>query len=323
MEARVSIVVPTWNRKDLIGACLESLGAQTFRAFEVVVVDDGSTDGTEAFLAEAYPDVRVVRLEQNRGFCVAANAGIRAAQRELVFLLNNDMTLEPDCLEKLVAAADASDAAMFGPLVLFQDEPETIYSAGDAQRQDGRPESIGFRCTRAFHFPDRVFGVSAGAGLYRREVFDKIGLFDERFVAYFEDSDLNFRARLAGFDADFVEGAVAYHIGSASLEGRNWWRTRQCCRNHVLLVVKNMPASLIVRYARIIFKERRHQIRRLFSACRAEFGALGAFARLLGTWASIWAALPHAIRERRRIQRQRVLGPDEIDQLLTLGLSYR
>ncbi len=318
MNPRLAIVIPTWNRKELLLECLASLQAQTFREFETIVVDDGSTDGTAGMIEHEYPAVRLVRLPENCGFCVAANTGIRRAPRELVMLLNNDMTLEPDCLAHLIAAADADDAALFAPLVLWRDDPTTIYSAGDRQRANGRPESIGFRCPLdGFAFPETVFGVSAGAGLYRRAVFDRVGLLDERFIAYFEDSDLNFRARLAGFRAAFVREAVAYHVGSASIGGRTWWRARQCYRNHALLVLKNMPARLLLRNAPAILAEQLHQFRRTFSAARAEFGALRAVGVVLSARLSILRQVPRALAERRRIQLSRTLGTAELAALLT------
>ncbi len=318
MSAKLSIVIPTYNRRDLIADCLASLKQQSRCADEIVVVDDGSTDDTVAFVAREDPDVRVVRLERNAGFCVAVNAGIRVATGDLIFLLNNDMTLAGDCLERLVEAAEESDAALFAPLVLFHDEPDIVYSAGDRQRVNGRPESIGFRCKReGFEVPVCIVGVSGGAGMYRRQVFDRIGLLEEGFIAYFEDSDLNLRARLAGLDAAFVGEAVAYHVGSASLSGKTWWRSRQCYRNHALLVLRNYPFPLLVRHGLAILGERVHQTCRALSSARAEFGMVRALGIWCVAWLSIWAALPSCLRARRRIQSERRVTVKEFEKLLT------
>ena len=315
---KLSIVIPSWNGRDLLAACLESIRAQTFHDFEVVVVDDGSSDNTAEMLAQRYPDARVIRTPENVGFCNAVNAGIQHNSGDLVLLLNNDMTLDSDFLAQLVAAADATTAALFAPLVLWRDDPEIIYSAGDKQFANGRPESVGFRCKlEGFPFTENVFGVSAGAGLYRRAVFDSVGLLDPRFNIYFSDSDLSFRARLAGFEARFVRGAVAYHVGSASLFGRTLKRTQQCFINHVMLVVKNMPARLWLRYAGGICAERLHQARRLFSAARVEFGAFRAGLVLLQSAVAIARLMPHALRERRRIQRTRRVTDDALEALLS------
>ena len=314
---RVSIVIPTWNRKQLLADCLRSIATQSRAPDEVIVVDDGSTDGTAEFVKNEFPFACVVRLEQNRGFCVAINAGIRATSCELLLLLNNDMTLGPAFVESLVRAASGSDAAMFAPLVLFRDEPDLIYCAGDRQLANGRPESIGFRTPRGgFDHPGRIFGVSAGAGLYRHEVFESVGLFDERFVAYFEDSDLNLRARLAGFQAEYVPDAVAYHVGSASLDGKYWWRSRQCYRNHALLVLKNYPIPLMIRTCPSIARERFHQFGRSLYSARSEFGILKAVMVVLGVWCELVGALPHVVRSRRRIDIIRRLPSSELRAML-------
>ncbi|MBX7256854.1 MAG: glycosyltransferase family 2 protein [Candidatus Hydrogenedentes bacterium] len=320
MVPRVSVIVPTWNHKEMLGDCLYSLETQTYDAMEIVVVDDGSTDGTAEFVHLYFPGVRVIRQEKNRGFCAAVNAGIRSAATEYIILLNNDMTVHSKFVAWLVSAADSSNAALFAPLVLFRDDLTYIYCAGDMQLRNGRPESIGYRSFESgFQEPDEIFGVSAGAALYRREVFEQVGLFDERFHAYFEDSDFNFRARLAGFTAKFVRAALAYHVGSASLEGRTWWRSRQCYRNHALLVLKNFPLPVLIRNAPGILMERFNQTSRLLSSARAEFGLARALCILMKTWLSMMTAIPHCLAERRRIQRSRKISIPELNRLLDMA----
>jgi len=313
---KVSVVIPSWNGKDLLSDCLASLDRQSFRDFETIVVDDGSTDGTVESVRQHYPSAQVIVFPSNRGFCHAVNAGIEAARGDLILLLNNDMTLDARFFENLVRAADSSSSALFAPLILWRDEPRTIYAAGDLQRANGRPESFGFRCPLdGFRLPERIFGITAGAGLYRREVFERIGLFDPAFKIYFSDSDMSFRARLAGFGAELVSAAIAYHVGSASLAGRTLPRTRQCYINHVMLLVKNMPFSLALRHAPAIVFERLHQARRLLSAARSEGGSVYAFRQLLSAWIAMLTLLPHAFNERRRIQKLCFLAPSELDAL--------
>ena len=315
---KVSVVIPTFNRCDLAVACLTSLRGQRFRDFEVIVADDGSTDDTAATLARNFAEAQVISLEDNRGFAVAVNTGIRAARGEWIFLLNNDMILAEGCLEALVTRAEAQGGDMAAPLVLWRDEPHIVYSAGDLIRVGGRPESHGFRVPREqLQLPGQIFGVSAGAGLYRRAIFDAVGLLDEIFGAYFEDSDLCFRARLAGFSAVLVPEAEAFHKGSASLEGRNWWRTQQCYRNHALIVLKNMPLAMQLHYAPEIYAERLNQTARLFSALRADRGALRAFIGVLRAKLDLWLRAPGALRARRQIQQSRTLSNQALDDLLT------
>ncbi len=316
-RSALTIVVPTYNRIELLRECLASLDAQTFTDFEVLIVDDGSEEDIESFAATEFPHARVLRLSQNAGFAAAVNTGLREIRTDRVMLLNNDMTLKAECIEKLMHALEEGPAAMVAPLVLWKDDPKTIYSAGDRVRRNGRPESIGFRCPREnFDFSETVFGVSAGAAVYRKEVFERVGLLDERFVAYFEDVDLSFRARLAGFEAACVPDAVAYHVGSASQLGKTWWRSRQCYRNHALLVLKNMPLALLIRYAPRLYREHLHQARMLVSSARGEFGLLRALLEWVRAWLEIVALLPHALGARRHRMRTRTISDTALDALL-------
>lgn len=314
----VSVVIPTYNRRDLIERCLESLSKQTEPELDVIVVDDGSTDGTAAWLAEEHPGVRVEVMPENRGFAAATNAGIRAASGDWILLLNNDVTLEAECIARMRAAAEQAGADIVAAMILWDDDRGRIYSAGDRMRKDGRPEPIGFRAHReAFALPESIFGATAACGLFRREIFDRVGLLDETFGAYFEDSDLCFRARLAGFRAVLAPDAVAYHIGSASQGGRTWWRSAQCCRNHALLLEKNMPDALREKHAALIAAERRHQWRRLWSSARAELGTLSALGVV---WSYAWSlqrALPESRRARTEIQAAAQVTAEELDAWLT------
>jgi GT2 family glycosyltransferase len=298
----ITIIIPVYNRVDLLRDCLDSLGRQSCSGFRLMVVDDASQEDVASCVMDAAPDALFIRRDENGGFARAVNDGLRRAETPLVFLLNSDMTLEPDCLERLADGLLDSGAAMACPLVLFRDDPDIIYSAGDTIRRGGRPESIGFRRPLAgFTYDRHPFGVSAGAALYRREIFDTVGLFDETFVAYFEDADLCMRARAAGFRAACVPEAVAYHVGSASLAGNTLWRTRQCYLNHALLVRKHYSGARYWRELPWILRERLHQTRRLLSANRAEGGARFALAE----WRAARRELAVALRRVSRASHPR------------------
>jgi GT2 family glycosyltransferase len=302
----VLVIIPVYNRSDLLRDCLASLRRQTYTAFRVLVIDDASQENVAASVSEAHPEAEYVRRETNGGFARAVNDGLRRADTPLVFLLNSDMTLEPDCVEKLVVGMREAGAAMACPLVLFRDQPDTIYSAGDTILRGGRPVSIGFRQPHAGLQCDRQpFGVSAGAALYTRELFDAVGLFDEQYIAYFEDADLCMRARAAGFEAACVPEAVAYHVGSASLAGSTIWRTHQCHRNHALLVFKNYTFAQLMRDAPWILRERMHQSRRLFSAHRAAHGTIHAVRAQLAAAAGVIRLTLTALFDRRTNARER------------------
>jgi GT2 family glycosyltransferase len=301
VAAELSIVIPTYRRTDLLVECLKSLRAQSFSDFGVIVVDDASPQDVASSVCAVLPDAEVIRRVVNGGFAKAANEGIRAADSPFVMLLNDDMTLAPDCLSLLMNAMRESRVAMVCPLVLFRDQPEVIYSAGDRITRGGRPESIGYRQPRAgFEFERKPWGVSAGAAIYTRALFDAIGYFDESFVAYFEDSDLCWRARNAGFEAVCVLEAVAYHVGSASQAGSTLWRTRQCYRNHASLVAKNLKPGEFLSRMPWIAAERIHQASRVVSAARAESGLVGAMMLYAQSAAGMLKALSAALATRRR-----------------------
>lgn len=313
-DTALTVVVPTFNQSALLAACLRSLDEQTLPPDQVIVVDDGSDEDIGAIARAAFPEVRVIRMERNGGFCRAANAGLRAADTPYALLLNNDMTLARDCIAALMR--DADPRAIRTPLVLFSADPGTIYCAGDRVLTNGRPEPIGFRERRdGFALPDRIFGCTGGAALISQDVFRAIGYFDETFVAYFEDADFCMRARWAGFECALVADAAAYHVGSASLGGKTWWRSRQCFRNHGLLVLKHFPLAAALRYYPAIVRERLHQASMALSSARAEFGLLKAIGVLVGAAASLAAAVPRAIGS--RLRRRRTISGREFAALLT------
>jgi GT2 family glycosyltransferase len=246
--ARVTVVIPNWNGERFLELCLSSLKRQSFEDFETILVDNGSTDGSLELIARYFPEVRVVSLEENRGFSAAANAGITTSGSELVALLNNDTEQEPGWLAALVRAADSHpDAGSFASKMLDFQDRRMLDGAGDALRLSGLPYRLGHgELDRGqFESPDAVFGACGAAALYRRRMLDEVGLFDEDFFAYCEDGDLSFRARLAGYGCRYVPEAVVYHVGSASTGGKRSPRaTSLGTRNSLSLLVKNLPLSV-------------------------------------------------------------------------------
>lgn len=246
---RVSVVIPNWNTRKFLGMCLTSLGQQTFRDFEVVLVDSGSTDGSLAFMRENFPEVEVVALRENRGFAAAVNAGIAASGSEFVVLLNNDTEQDPGWLESLVRAADAHpEAGLFATKMISHSDRRYLDGAGDSIRPDGLPYRLGHGEIDRGQF-DRaayVFGACAGAAMYRRRLFEEVGAFDEDFGSYCEDGDLNFRAQLAGHRCLYVPEAVVYHVGGGATGGkRSRTATRLGSRNSLNSLVKNLPLALV------------------------------------------------------------------------------
>jgi GT2 family glycosyltransferase len=218
MPRSAAVVIPVWNGRRWLDGCLDSVLAQTRSADELIVVDNGSTDGSAKHVAERYPEVRLVRLPENTGFAGGANAGFRTAGTEVVALVNQDVRLEPDWLERACAALEAvPGAASVATKMLDLSDPSLLYDTGDILRRDGVCEQRG-RFTQddgRYDQPGEVFGACAGAALYRREAVLELGGFEERFFLYLEDADLALRLRLAGWTCVY-EPAVALHAGEGS-----------------------------------------------------------------------------------------------------------
>jgi len=214
----VAVVIPNYNGARWLPGVVESVAAQTVAPAEVLVVDDGSTDGS-AEVAEA-AGARVLRLERNGGFARAANAGVAATSAEAVALVNTDVVLDDVWLESVVFALGERDATVATKLVDLED-PAVLYSAGDVLRRDGVAEQRGRfeRDTGAYDAPGDVFSACAGAALYRRAAFDAVGGFDERLGMYLEDVELGLRLRLAGWGCAWEPRAVARHAGGGSSGG--------------------------------------------------------------------------------------------------------
>ena len=245
---KVTIIIPNYNGAHFLKPCLEKLKKQTFQDFETLVVDNGSEDGSLALLREFYPEVRVISLEKNQGFSRAVNAGLRVSRSPYVILLNNDTEPEPGYVEALVKSIGRSKRIFsVSPKMIQLHDRGLIDDAGDlytivgwaAQRGVGQP-------VEEYDRPCRIFSACAGAAIYRRPVFEKIGCFDELHFAYLEDLDVGFRAKLSGYRNEYCPEAVVYHVGSGTSGSRyNSFKVRLAARNSVYLNYKNMPAAML------------------------------------------------------------------------------
>ncbi len=246
---RVSVIVPNWNGAEHLQECLESLQRQKFRDFEVVLVDNGSSDDSLSLVEREFPWVRIVRNHANLGFSAAVNAGIRATDSEYLVLLNNDTRAREDWLERLVSAMDATPDASFAACrMLRYDPPHRIDSAGDRfSLLRGGGVNIGAGESAENHDqPAWVFGACAGAALYRRNLFDDIGLFDEDFFLVFEDVDISLRACVAGHRCLYVPEAIVYHKRGASTDVQSVDVATRSFRNFVWVAGKNLPLPLLM-----------------------------------------------------------------------------
>lgn len=247
----ISVIIPNWNGLRWLPDCLAALRTQSFRDFETVLVDNGSTDGSPEWVRQNAPEVRIIELGRNTGFAGAVNAGIRATAAPLVALLNTDTRVDSAWLSALrnaLAAADGRVGAVCGKL-LCMDRPDRIENAGDTLSWQGAAEKRGHgESSDRWDAPGEIFSVCAGAVLYRRAFFDAVGLFDESFFAYLEDVDLGLRGRLRGWTFRYEPRALALHEGHGSgLPSARY--VRLITANRIRLLLKNLPGRMLFRHA--------------------------------------------------------------------------
>ncbi len=244
MDIRTSIVIPNYNGEAYLRPCLDSLRRQTVPA-EIIVVDNGSTDGSARLVAEEYPEVSLVRLPENTGFCGAVNTGIRCSDgMKYVILLNNDTTADPSFTSELIRAMEEDDSVFSCQAKrLKMDQPDLIDDAGDLYCALGWAFARGKGKHRdKYTRREEIFSACAGAAIYRKTILDEIGTFDENHFAYLEDCDIGWRARLYGYKNMFVPAALVYHVGSAASGSvYNLFKVRNTSRNSIYLISKNMP----------------------------------------------------------------------------------
>ena len=231
--ALLSVIIVNWNSRDDLRTCLISLKEQDYAALEVIVVNNGSHDGSADMVAEQFPRFTLLRETENLGFAEACNRGIVASHGAWVAMLNNDAVADPRWASELAQAAAAAptECGMLQSLMLYVDRPnivnstgiELAYSGGGRDRNEGEVQTA----ATAPH-PQDIFCPSAGAAAYRRSMLDAIrlpsGYFDRLHFMYYEDMDLGWRARLAGFTALYIPRAIVHHRwhGSTKRRGRAW-----------------------------------------------------------------------------------------------------
>lgn len=242
MEIKTTIIIPNYNGLSFMEPCFESLKEQTVRDFKVLVVDNGSTDGSVEWLKEHR--IPSIFLKENTGFSGAVNTGIRAADTPYVLLLNNDTRVEPGFVAAMERAMDQSPKIFSVSSRMIQMyHPELLDDAGDMYSILGWAYQRGVgRSSELYQKSCRVFSACAGAAIYRRAVFHEIGLFDELHFAYLEDIDVGWRAKLYGYDNIYCPDAAVYHVGSGTSGSRyNSFKVRLAARNCIYLNYKNMP----------------------------------------------------------------------------------
>lgn len=242
----VTVVIPNYNGMKYVEGCLNALYQQEEGTpeFQVLVVDNGSSDGSDAVIEGKFPRARLIRLKENTGFCHAVNLGIQEADSPYVILLNNDTKVEPGFVKALFhAICQEENCFSVSAKMLMWDRPELVDDAGDRYCALGWAYSRGKgRPAADYNKRVEIFASCAGAAIYRKSVLEKIGYFDENHFAYLEDIDIGYRARIYGYRSYYEPKAEALHYGSASTGSRyNPRKTTLASANSVYLIAKNMP----------------------------------------------------------------------------------
>ncbi len=241
---KVTVVIPNYNGQKFIKPCLDSLRLQNYKDFEVLVIDNASSDGSYEYIKDNYKEVKLVRLKQNYGFSAAVNKGISMSGTPYVILLNNDTESDPDFVGELVKAIEQSDDIFSVSSKMINYNDRTLMDdAGDLYSIMGWGFQQGVGQNTQNYTKDReVFSACAGAAIYRKSIFDKIGMFDLKHFAYLEDMDVGYRARIHGYRNTFCASALVYHVGSGTSGSKyNSFKVKLAARNNIYLIYKNMP----------------------------------------------------------------------------------
>jgi len=301
----VSIVIVSWNGRQHLDRCLTAVAAQRGVDAETILVDNGSVDGTTTFVGDAFPWVRVVRLETNAGFTGGNNAGVREARGRYIALLNNDTEAEPDWLARLLAGLDeAAGFTLVTSRVVYMDDPRVLDSAGDGFLRAGGAFKHGHgQAVSTAEVSREVFGVCGAACLMPTALFRELGGFDEAFFASHEDVDLSYRARLRGHRCRYVADAVVHHKGSATLGRMSSFAVFHGQRNLEWLYVKNTPAPLVRRTlaGHVVYN----------AAAALHFARLGLLPAFLRAKLAALRDLARVRRQREAIQRAAIPGAAE------------
>jgi GT2 family glycosyltransferase len=315
----VAVLIVNYNSGGMLARCLEALARQTLRDFQVVVVDNASTDGSADGIDARYPDVALVRADGNLGFAAGNNLAlghVRGAR--WIALLNPDAFAEPDWLERFLTAALAeSRFIFFGCRMLLADTPRVLDGTGDTYHVSGASwrRDHGIRAEDGVSEPGEIFGPCAAAALYSRAALEEVGGFDESYFCYHEDVDLAFRLRLRGHRCWYVPDAVVHHVSSGITGRRSDFATYHGHRNLVWTYVKDMPWLLFW-----LFLPLHLALNILSIATGAPRGQLGV---VLRAKRDALRGLGQVLRQRRRIQHGRAVGLRSLLAVMDWGLFRR
>lgn len=309
-----SIIIPNLNGRHHLNDCLNSIRQQTVTDFEVVLADNGSTDGSQAFVKQHFPEVRLVEIGYNSGFTGACNAGYMASTGKIAILLNNDTEVVPTWLASILDAFDRfPNVGIVACKMMLFDQRDHFHTAGDFYRIDGIPGNRGVwqKDEGQYEQEEFVFSGCGGGAAYRRTMIEEIGFLDDDFFFSCEDVDLAWRAQLAGWKTLYVPTAVIYHKLKASA-GAGPMSSYYDGRNFLYIIWKNYPTSLLQQHWPKILKAQWNITKEALLAWRGEAARAtlrGQLAGLMGV-TSMWP-------KRQRIQQNRQIDDESLTAVLT------
>jgi GT2 family glycosyltransferase len=313
MRNKVAVIIPNWNGKSWLEVSLTSLMKQTYSNFETVLVDNGSTDDSVAFVAKNFPTVKIVTLDKNYGFAAAINAGVKAVDTEYVAFVNNDTEIDQDWLTEIMYCAKRyPKIASFCSKLLNFDDRKKIDGIGIRINEVGQARSIGWeeKDTGQYETEMKIFGATGGAALFRRDVFIKVGMFDEHYFMYSEEVDWAFRAQFLGYQSLYCPKAIIYHKHKASSSKRKQMLEYWQFTNMYMTIIKDFPTAILLRKWRWL-KIFLVYFNTIFYQWRSGF-----FWQPFAVSITLLKNLPYLLKERKRIQQLRKVSDEYIESYL-------
>jgi len=307
---RASVIIPNWNGRDLLGDCLKSLEDQTFKDFEIILVDNNSVDDSINYVTLNFPKARIIKLDKNFGFAKAINEGVKKSNAKYVVFLNNDTKTDKNWLKNLIDSADKHpEAISINSKILNFDNSKLINGVGIVINEVGQARSIGWneKDSGQYGKEQYLFGATGGAALFRRKEFIELGMFDENYFMYFEEVDFAFRAQFLGYKSIFCPSAIVFHKHKATAKKFpqlvEYWQFR----NMTQTIIKDFPNSLILkdfRWLKIILV---HFNTIFYQLKKGYFWA----PFLTDLW--ILIHLPDLLKQRKKIQKQKKVTDEYIN----------
>lgn len=313
-KSRASVIIPNWNGQQLLRDCLSSLVKQSFKDFEIILVDNNSTDSSLEYVRKNFPEIKIIKLNKNFGFAKAINEGVKHSTAEYVAFLNNDTSVDKKWLENLIKCADNhSEVISVNSKMLNFYNRKIIDGVGILINEVGQAKSIAWQEEDAGQYDKEqyIFGATGGGSLFKREDFIKVGLFDESYFMYFEEVDFAFRTQFLGYKSIFCPQAIVSHKHKATAKKKPQYIEYWQFRNMTQTIIRDFPAKILfkkMRWLKIILVH----LNTIFYQLKNGF-----FWPPVLTEIWLVSHLPKLLMERRKIQKSKKVSDEYIESFLT------